>query len=82
MDVDAKSPAVASRRLWRLSRWPLYIRVLLGVIAGTALGLAFGKREIAAGWTNAHLGVIAGLYIQVLTALATPLIFIAIIEAL
>jgi Na+/H+-dicarboxylate symporter len=73
-DFSAPSP-------WWPHRWPLYIRVVLGVIAGTAIGLTFRTREIAAGWTTAHLGIIAGLYIQLLTALATPLIFLAITEA-
>jgi DAACS family dicarboxylate/amino acid:cation (Na+ or H+) symporter len=66
---------------WNPLRWPLYLRVLLGVAIGTAIGLLFGGREIAFGWTTAHLGQIAGLYIQLLTALATPLIFFAIVEA-
>jgi len=59
----------------------LYQRVLLGVALGTLLGLLFGRGEIALGWTNAHLGILAGMYIQVLTALATPLIFFAIVDA-
>src|SRR5262245_18309124 len=66
---------------WNPLGWPLYLRVLLGVILGTVIGLAFGTREIAFGWTTAHLGTTAGLYIQPLTALATPLIFFAIVEA-
>jgi Na+/H+-dicarboxylate symporter len=81
VNIAEQSPEGSKRSLWRPSRWPLYVRVLLGVIAGTSLGSIFGKKEIAGGWTNADLGVIAGLYIQVLTALATPLIFIAIVEA-
>jgi Na+/H+-dicarboxylate symporter len=71
------SPSLLARPL----RWPLYIRVVLGVVLGTLLGLLFGPNEIALGWTTAHFGVIAGLYIQLLTALATPLIFFAIVEA-
>jgi DAACS family dicarboxylate/amino acid:cation (Na+ or H+) symporter len=64
------------------SGWlPLYVRLIFGVIVGAALGLVFGKDEIAFGWTNSHFGILAGLYIQLLTAMATPLIFLAIIEA-
>jgi DAACS family dicarboxylate/amino acid:cation (Na+ or H+) symporter len=64
------------------SGWlPLYVRLILGVIVGAALGLIFGQDEIAFGWTNSHFGILAGLYIQLLTAMATPLIFLAIIEA-
>jgi len=60
---------------------PLYIRVLIGVICGTALGFGFQQREILFGYTNADLSQLAGLYVQLLTALATPLIFFAIVDA-
>ncbi|MEO8498897.1 MAG: cation:dicarboxylase symporter family transporter, partial [Planctomycetota bacterium] len=66
---------------WNPWRWPLYLRVLFGVLLGFAVGSLFETREIAAGWTTTHLGVIAGIYIQLLTTLATPLIFFAIVEA-
>jgi Na+/H+-dicarboxylate symporter len=59
----------------------LYLRVILGVVIGAAVGATFGSREIALGWNTAHLGAIASLYIQLLTALATPLIFFAIVDA-
>jgi Na+/H+-dicarboxylate symporter len=78
-DQEPLRPEGSSR--WNPLRWPLYLRVLLGVVAGTVLGRLFGPREIALGWNNGHLGMIAGLYIQLLTALATPLIFLAIVEA-
>ena len=81
LSLDQEPASTDSASDWRLSRWPLYLRVLLGVIAGAATGLVFGNREIVFGWTNAHFGEIARLYIQVLTALATPLIFFAIVEA-
>lgn len=61
--------------------WPLYLRVLAGVILGAGIGLLFGTRSILFGCSTAQLGVLAGLYIQFLTALATPLIFFAIVEA-
>jgi DAACS family dicarboxylate/amino acid:cation (Na+ or H+) symporter len=51
------------------------------VVIGATLGLAFGSGEIVPGLTNADLGTIAGLFIQLLIALATPLIFFAIVEA-
>lgn len=59
----------------------MYLRVLLGVILGTAIGLALGSELQPPGWSTADLGAIANLYIQVLTALATPLIFFAILDA-
>ena len=59
----------------------MYLRVLAGVLVGAAIGLMFGLKDMALGWTTAELGVIANLYIQLLTALATPLIFFAILDA-
>jgi Na+/H+-dicarboxylate symporter len=81
--ADGEQPLAAEKRPapWNPLRWPLYLRVLLGVATGTALGLIFGTRPIAFGWKNSDLGILAGLYIQLLTALATPLIFLAIVEA-
>jgi Na+/H+-dicarboxylate symporter len=82
---DKSNPAPEStapaNRWWNPLAWPLYARVILGVLIGGSIGAAFGQREIILGWTTAHLGVIAGLYIQLLTALATPLIFFAIVDA-
>lgn len=77
---DSK-PLPAPTRVWNPLRWPLYLRVILGVVIGAAVGATFGSREIALGWNTAHLGAIASLYIQLLTALATPLIFFAIVDA-
>lgn len=71
------SPAPAINPL----RWPLYVRVLLGVAIGVALGILFGGREIVLGWKNGDLGTLGGLYIRLLTTLATPLIFFAIVDA-
>ncbi len=62
-------------------RWPMYLRVLAGVLLGAAIGFAFGTQPIVFGGTTAELGEIAGLYIQLLTTLATPLIFFAILDA-
>jgi DAACS family dicarboxylate/amino acid:cation (Na+ or H+) symporter len=62
-------------------QWPLYLRILIGVIVGAALGACFKTEPILFGWTNADSGVVASLYVQTLTAMATPLIFFAIIDA-
>ncbi len=62
-------------------RWPLYLRVLLGAAIGIALGILFGGREVVLGWKNSDLGALGGLYIRLLTALAIPLIFFAIVDA-
>lgn len=77
--VSPPASAAASRLApWR---WPMYLRVLAGVLLGAAIGFAFGTRPIVLGGTTAELGEIAGLYIQLLTTLATPLIFFAILDA-
>ncbi len=59
----------------------MYLRVLAGVLLGAAIGFTFGTRPIVFGGTTAELGEIGGLYIQLLTTLATPLIFFAILDA-
>lgn len=71
----------ASLPRWRWSASPLYLRVLLGVILGTTVGLLFRQNDILPGVSTVHCGQIAALYIQLLTALATPLIFCAILDA-
>src|SRR5258708_87198 len=57
------------------SRTPLYLRVLVAVAIGTVLGLTLDKQ------TTAPLGDIGMLVIKLLKALATPLIFVAVIDA-
>lgn len=78
-DLAVENPS--PREGWWPHQWPLYLRVVLGVVIGILIGRTFGKEEIIAKWTTADLGTIAFLYIQLLTALATPLIFLAITEA-
>lgn len=65
----------------RMIRWPLSLRVLLGVVIGAVLGATFQTDEIFLGWSNVVFGQLAGLYVQLLTALATPLVFFAILDA-
>jgi Na+/H+-dicarboxylate symporter len=59
----------------------MYLRVVLSVLAGATVGLTFGQKSIAFGWTTAECGLFSSLYIQLLTTLATPLIFFAILDA-
>lgn len=60
---------------------PLYVRVLIGVAAGIALGVIFGTRPIFPGLHNEDLGALGMLVIRLLKALAIPLIFFAILDA-
>ena len=61
--------------------WPLYGRVLLGVVLGTVLGVVFRTEPIFLGLENRHLGELGLLVIRLLTTLATPLILLAILDA-
>jgi len=80
-DCDATPDPAPPQPRWNPLTWPLYVRVAIGVVLGGLLGYVFKTNEIALGWTTGHLGVLATLYIQLLTTLATPLIFFAIVEA-
>lgn len=66
---------------WNPFTWPFILRILTGVLGGVALGLVFRADPIVGRITTGTLGTLAGLYIQMLTAMATPLIFLAIVEA-
>lgn len=66
---------------WRPASWPFIAKVASGVVLGTAVGLVFARDEILPGLSTATFATVAGLYIRLLTALATPLIFFAIADA-
>ena len=57
-------------------RIPLAVRVLLGVAVGTAIGVAFGTSY------TGPLGDIGLLVVRLLKALAAPLIFVCVIDAI
>ena len=78
--LDSRVPPGALR-VWNPLRWPLCLRVILGVATGATVGATFGDREIAFGWTNADLGTTADLYLRLLTTMVTPLIFFAVADA-
>ena len=62
-------------------RLPLYVRVLIGVGLGAALGVAFGTQPYLFGLKNADLGNLGMLVIRLLKALAVPLVLFAILDA-
>lgn len=63
-------------------RWiPLYVQVLLGVAVGVLLGVVFRGDPWLFGLSNADLGPLGLLVIRLLKALATPLIFVAILDS-
>src|SRR5262245_27536263 len=63
-----------SSRFAAVRRFPFYVRILLAMAAGAALGLAIGPRA-------APLGEVGKVLITLIKALACPLLFFAIIDA-
>ncbi|MEO5762041.1 MAG: dicarboxylate/amino acid:cation symporter [Vicinamibacteria bacterium] len=64
-----------------MKKIPLYIRVLIGVLLGTACGMLFGDGPIFFNITNQDLGALGLLVIRLLRALAVPLIFFGVVDA-
>lgn len=60
---------------------PLYTQVLIAVIFGGLLGVIFGQEPYLGGITNAQLGKLGMVVVQLLKTLAIPLIFFAIVDA-
>lgn len=80
--MNATDTARDARRIWwNPLTWPFVARVAAGVAFGALLGLGLGADEWWAGLSTVTLGAVATLYIQFLTAMATPLIFFAIADA-
>jgi len=61
--------------------FPLYARVLVGVGLGIAAGVIFGERPYLLGYSNKDFGPVGLLVIQLLKALATPLVLLAIVDS-
>lgn len=60
---------------------PLSVRVILGVLIGVGLGVAFGKEPWLGNLANSDLGMLGMLVIRTLKALATPLILFAVLDS-
>lgn len=61
---------------------PLYKQVLIAMTCGALLGAIFGQEPYLGGLRNEHLGWLGMFVVTLLKALAIPLIFFAILEAL
>ncbi|MGR8978557.1 MAG: dicarboxylate/amino acid:cation symporter [Gammaproteobacteria bacterium] len=62
---------------------PLYLQIIIAVLLGSGFGILFGTQTFGFGMlSNAAFGQLGQLVIRLLKALATPLIFFAILEAL
>lgn len=59
---------------------PLYLKVLIAVVLGAALGVTFGSDPYLFGLRNEYLGQLGTLVVRLLKALATPLILFAILD--
>ncbi len=65
------------------SKLPLYFQVVIGAAIGTTLGVLFGQEPYLGGLlTNDILGQLGMLVIRLLKMLATPLIFLAILDSI
>jgi Na+/H+-dicarboxylate symporter len=62
-------------------RFSLALRVLIGVVIGSALGAAFGSEPWLFGLSNSDFGPLGMLVVRALKALATPLILFAILDS-
>lgn len=60
---------------------PLALKVILAVVLGIVFGVTFKTNPILFGIKNEDLGQLGMLFIKFLRALATPLVFLAIIES-
>lgn len=83
IDRSGRDPDPRAMRWWSvwLSRVPLYARVLIGVVLGVVLGVVFRHEPWIFGRSNADLGPLGMLVVRLLKTLATPLIFLAIVDA-
>jgi Na+/H+-dicarboxylate symporter len=63
-------------------RLPLYARVLIAVVLGSAVGLAMGTEWFVAGLSTADLGQLGMLVVRALKMLAVPLVLFAILDSI
>lgn len=70
-------------RNFPLAPIPLYVQIVIAVLVGSGFGIVFGTQSFGFGiLSNASLGQLGQLVIRLLKALATPLVFFAILEAM
>lgn len=83
--AGAVEPSASGDSGMHRHRFPLYVRVLIGVVLGATLGVVFGKDPYfggaLGGLKNEHLGTLGMLVIKALRALAVPLVLFAILDA-
>src|SRR5690348_12031659 len=72
---DEESPGAVRRALARWQAIPLYLRIVIALIAGVVAGLIAGQRGI-------YLALRARIILRLLGALAPPLVLLAVMNAL
>src|SRR6188508_2777372 len=76
--VSTSTDAPSARR----TRFPLYLQVLAGFVAGGTLGIVFGTDRVLFNIDTAELGELGMLVIRLLKTLAIPLVLFAIVHAI
>jgi len=90
LQADSKQPMPLNQShsptlmaIFGFRSFPLYLQVILAVLLGTFFGVFFGTGHYFFGLlSNAALGQLGQLVIRLLKALAAPLIFFAIMDAM
>lgn len=77
MTTPAPAPTVPPAR----RGLPLGAQVVVGVVIGATLGVAFGRTPWLGPYSNEDLGQVGMLVIRLLKALATPLILLAVLDS-
>lgn len=77
MGGDASGAVPMKKNAW--TRIPLVYRILAGALLGMLVGVLFGKTQMS---TLKALGAASKMFIDLLKALATPMIFFAVLDAL
>lgn len=79
---DANAPTSAWGRFARgYRRVPLYVKIIIGLILGTVVGVMINQGVLGPKWASA-LNEPASLILRLLGAIAPPLILVAVIHAL
>lgn len=82
--MDTTAPSSSPGLFGRWQSYPLYVRILIGLVLGILVGTVLGqlKGPVWVDKTLSAINVPAALVLRLLNALATPLIFVAVVRAI